>query len=51
MDPHYLEHSKVDSVFEFLGINIKTLDDSGFQFYQTELINKVLEDTGMLDCN
>ena len=26
------EHSKVESVSEFLGIDIKTLDDGGFQF-------------------
>ena len=32
---------------KFLGIDIKTLDDVGFQFYQTELIHKVLEATGM----
>ena len=26
------EHSKVESVYEFLGIGIKTLDDGGFHF-------------------
>ena len=36
---------------EFLGIDIKTLDNSGFQFFQTGLIRKVLEATGMEDCN
>ena len=36
---------------EFLGIDIKTLDDGGFQFCQTELIHKVLETTGMDNCN
>ena len=36
---------------EFLGIDIKTLDNGGFQFYQTGLIRKVLESTGMEDCN
>ena len=36
---------------EFLGIDIKTLDDGGFQFYQTGLIFKVLEATGMEHCN
>ena len=30
-----------------LGIDIKTLDDGGFQFYQTGLIGKVSEATGM----
>ena len=36
------EHSKGDSVSEFLCIEIKTLDGGGFQFYQTILIHKVL---------
>ena len=36
---------------EFLGIDIKTLDNGGFQFCQTGLIRKVLEATGMEDCN
>ena len=36
---------------EFLSIDIKTLDNGGFQFCQTELIRKVLEATGMDDCN
>ena len=41
------EHSKVESVSEFLGIDIKTLDNGVFQFCQTGLIHKVLEATGM----
>ena len=32
---------------EFLGIDIKTLDNGGFKFCQTGLIRKVLEATGM----
>ena len=32
------EHSKGESVSEFLGIDIKTLNNSGFQFCQTGLI-------------
>ena len=36
------EHSKGASVSELLVIDIKTLDDGGFQFYQTGLIHKVL---------
>ena len=36
---------------EFLGIDIKILDDGGFQFCQTVLIRKVLEVTGMGHCN
>ena len=36
------ENSKGESVSEFLGIDIKTLDDGGFQFCQTGLIRKVL---------
>ena len=35
----------------FLGIDIKTLDDGGFQFCQTGYIRKVLEATGMDHCN
>ena len=31
----------------FLGIDINTLDDGGFQFYQAGFIRKVLEATGM----
>ena len=36
---------------EFLGIDIKTFDNGGLQFCQTGLIRKVLEATGMKDCN
>ena len=42
---------KGESLSEFLGIDIKTLDDGGFQCYQTGLIRKVLEATGMEHCN
>ena len=45
------EHSKGESVSEFLGIDMKTLYDFGSQFCQTELISKVLEATGMGNCN
>ena len=45
------EHSKEESVSEFLGIDIKALYNGGFQFCQTGLIRKVLEATGMEDCN
>ena len=45
------EHSDGESVSEFLGININILCDGVFQFYQTGLIWKVLEITGMQDCN
>ena len=46
--PSYnLEQSRVKSVSEFLGIDINTLDDYGFQFYLTGLILKILEATGM----
>ena len=41
------EHSKGESVSEFLGIDINTLDNGGFQFCQTGLIRKVLEASGM----
>ena len=36
---------------EFLVIDIKTLDNGGFQFCQTAFIHKVLESTGMEHCN
>ena len=36
---------------KLLGIDIKTLDDEGFQFCQTGLIRKVLEATWMDHCN
>ena len=45
------EYSKGESVSELLGIDIKTLDDGGFQFCQTGLIRKVLESTGMEHSN
>ena len=46
--PSYsLEHSKGESVSEFLSIDIQTLDDGGFKFYQTGLIRENLEGTGM----
>ena len=32
---------------DLLGIDIKTLDDGGFEFCQTGLIQKVLKATGM----
>ena len=35
---------------DLLGIDIKTLYDGGFQFYQTGFIRKVLEATGMEHC-
>ena len=41
------EHSKGYSVSEFLGIDIKTLDDGGIKLYQTLLIRKLLENTGI----
>ena len=36
---------------ELLGIDIKKLDNGGYQFFQTGLISKVLEATGMESCN
>ena len=45
------EHSNGESVSDLLGIDIKTLDNGGFQFCQTGLIRKVLEATGMEHCN
>ena len=44
------EYSKGESVSEFFGIDIKILDNGGFQFCQTGLVCKVLEATGMEDC-
>ena len=45
------EQSKVESVSEFLGIYIKTLDDGGFHFCKTGLICKVLEYKVIDHCN
>ena len=45
------EHSRGESVSDFLGIYIKTLDYCGFQFCQTGLIRKVLEAIGMEQYN
>ena len=45
------EHSNGESVSEFLGIDTKILDDGEFYFYKTELILKVLEDTGVENFN
>ena len=36
---------------EFLGIDTNTLNNGGFQFYKTGLINKVLESTVMESFN
>ena len=36
---------------EFLGIDIKTLDNGGFHICQTGLIRKVLDAIGMEHCN
>ena len=36
---------------EFLGIDIKKLDNGGFQFFQNGLIRKVLEATGIEHSN
>ena len=36
---------------EFLFVDIKTLDNGGFQVCQTRLTHKVLEATGMEHCN
>ena len=50
--PNYnWEHSNGESVSEFLGIDIRTLNDGGFQFFQTGLILKVSEDPGMEHCD
>ena len=45
------EYSKGESVSEFLGIDIKKLDNGGVQFCQNGLIRKVLEATGVEHCN
>ena len=38
-------------MYAFLGIDVKALDDGGFQFYQNVLIRKVMEATRMDHCN
>ena len=45
------EHSKGESVSDFLGIDIKKFNDVGIQFCQTGLIHKFLEVTRMDHCN
>ena len=50
MVPDNWEHSKGESVSNFLGIDTKTLDDGEFQFCQNGFILKVLEATGMEHC-
>ena len=45
------EHSKGESVSEFLGIYIKMLDNGVFDFCLTVVIHKVLEATEMDHCN
>ena len=45
------KHAKGYSVSEFLGIDIKTLDNGEFHFYQNRLIHKILEAAGMESCN
>ena len=45
------EHSKGESVYDFMGIDTNTLGDGGFHFCQTGLIRKVLEATWMEHCN
>jgi hypothetical protein len=36
---------------EFLGIKMKTHDDGSIKLTQTDLIDQILEETNMLDCN
>ena len=43
--------SKGETVSELLGFDIKELDDDGFQFYKSGLIQKILEDTVMDNYN
>ena len=45
------EHSKLESVYDFLGIYIRTLDNGGLKIYKIRLVRKVLEATGMDHCN
>ena len=45
------EYSKRESVPGLLGIDIRKLDNGGFEFHQTELIRKVLEATCMKNLN
>ena len=42
-----MDHSKGESVSEFVWIDINTLYNGGFQFFQTGLISKVLEAAGV----
>ena len=36
--PYNWENSKAESVFEFLGTDIKTLDDGGFKFIKLDTV-------------
>ena len=45
------EHSNGELVSDFFGIDIKKLDDGGFQFCQTGFIRKILEATGTENSN
>ena len=45
------EHSKGDSVYEFLCIDFKTLDYGVSKFLKTVFIRKLLEATGVDRCN
>ena len=47
MVPVIIGNTQVNSVSEFLGIYITTLNYGIFKFYQTLLIQKSLETTGM----
>ena len=45
------KQQKLESETEFLVIDIKKLDDCGFQFYKYGLICKVLESIVVEECN
>lgn len=51
-DQYNWEHTIEGEVGTFLGINIsRNADNESFQFLQTGLIDKILEATGMANCN
>ena len=51
MVPVIICNTKLELFHELLGLDINTLDNGIFQFFQTELILNVLKTTGIEYCN
>ena len=50
-DKYNWEHTVEGDVSEYLGIEINKIGNDAFQFVQTGLIDKILRETKMMDCN